>query len=364
MPNELPIPKPEVRRRISALEVLTGPYLSPEVRIAAMNEDDYEVLVYEWVSGYLSDVYQKIRAYAGAGDKGRDIVGYYRDGGIDIYQCKHYDGRIAPTDIYVELGKLCYYTHNADFPVPKKYFIVAPQGCGPTVLDMLAKPQDINQLLLDNWEKNCKSKITKTKAVELSPEFEDYIRQFDFSIISDIDPSEFVKQHAQTQYHILRFGAGIRKFRDKIPEPDPNIQIREQRYTESLFEVYQESLGIPINNVDDLMSQATYFKHFVEQRRGFYSSESLEKFSRENFPDSTPCPFDELKDDAEKVVETTLALHDQESGYKRVLLASQEIKRQNFTNSPLSLEIKPLDKDGLCHHLINEERIHWITKKN
>lgn len=362
MPNELPISKPEVRRRISALEVLNGPYLSPEVRIAAMNEDDYEILVYEWIFGYLENKYEKVRAFAGAGDKGRDIVGYYRGGGIDIYQCKHYEGRITPTDLYVELGKLCYYTFKKDFPIPKKYLIVAPQGCGPAVLDMIANPKTVNQLLLNNWDKWCKNKITKTEAVELKDGFDTYVSEFDFSIIDDVDPTELVKQHEQTPYHILRFGGGIKKFREKIPEPDPNIQVREQRYTESLFEVYEQSLGIPIKSLDDLTPQAIYLKHFIEQRRGFYSSESLEKFSRENFPDSDPCPFDELKDDVEKVLETTLAIYDHESGYKRVLLASQEIKRQNFSNNPLSFEIKPIDKDGLCHHLVNEERIFWIKK--
>lgn len=126
MPTEpQEIPKPQGKRRISTFEILSGKIISPLERMAHMPAGDFEEMILEWADGYLTAQYARIRQFGGAGDKGRDIVGYYADGTIDIYQCKHYAEKIAPTDIYKELAKICWYTYNKTFPVPKNYYIVS-----------------------------------------------------------------------------------------------------------------------------------------------------------------------------------------------------------------------------------------------
>lgn len=362
MVTELFLPSPEFKRRISVHEILSGPYIEPVKRLELLSADDYEAIVHEWATEFLAHKYKKVRIFAGAGDKGRDVVGYYDDGTVDIYQCKHYDARIAPTTLYPELGKLCYYTSIGAYPVPKKYFIVAPKGCGPDVLDMIANPTKINDIVISNWEKYCLKKITQKADIKLEGSLLQYVKSFNFSILEDIDPAEFVKQHRQTRFHVTSFGIGIKKFREIIPEPELEIHEREQKYTSSLFRVYEHESGITIANYEDLKTQQTLLKHFIQQRKSFYSAESLDKFSRDNFPDASPPPFDELKEDVENILSTTLALHSTDTPYKKVLFASQEIKRHEFTNNPLSLEMRPLDKDGLCHHLVNDERIKWIEE--
>lgn len=362
MPAEQELPRPEIKRRISTLEILQGQIVSATERVSLMSSDEYEKFILEWVFGVLTPKYQRIRSFAGAGDKGRDIVGYYPDRSIDIYQCKHYDSKIAPTTLYVELGKICYYTYTEQYPIPKKYYIVAPQGCGPTLLDMIAKPETINQKLITHWDTHCKKGITKTTDVELNGEFKSYVENFDFSIVTDISPIELIEQHKTTQFHVLRFGGGIKKYRELIPVPDPNIQPREQIYTTSLFEVYAQETGAVITNIVELQNNNTnHFEHFIMQRNSFYCVESLEKFSRDNFPDADPLPFQELKDDAYQVLYPTLKLRENDPGFTRVLLAAQTINAQSFANNPLSQEMRPLDKNGLCHHLINDERIKWIV---
>ncbi|MDG4654748.1 ABC-three component system protein [Chryseobacterium arthrosphaerae] len=359
--REISFTKPAVKRRISALEIMQGTIIPPIQHVQLMSADDYELYTLEWVDGYLGSKYNRIRLFAGAGDKGRDVVGYYDDDNVDIYQCKHYDDKLAPGTLYTELGKLCYYTLNKDYPVPLSYFIVAPKGCGPSLLDLINNPTKFNQGLLDNWEKQCKGKITKKQNIELSKELREHIESFDFSIVKDIAPHELIEQHSKTKYHIIRFGGGIKKYREFIPQADLEIQTREQQYTTMLFEVYEQRLMKSIPDAKTLQSvDKVMYKHFGTQRNAFYSAESLEKFSRENFPDSDPMPFEDLKDEAENVLLTTLEINSSKSGYERMLLASQEIKRQSFPSSPLTNEIKNLDKDGLCHHLANEDRLKWI----
>ena len=362
MIKELLLEQPAFTRRITSLEVIQGAVIPALTRVEMMSADDYEIFVLEWAHGYLAKKYIKTRSFAGAGDKGRDVVGYYNDGNIDIYQCKHYDEKLAPKTLLTELGKLCYYTFNSHFPIPKNYYIVAPKGCGPTLLDDLANPSNFNQKLLENWGSYCEKKITKKQDIPLNDKFRAYITNFDFSIVKDLASHEIIEQHRQTPYHTLRFGGGLKKYRDIIPLPEADVQPREQNYTQLLFDIYQQELNLKINSIDDLRDKGKYFIHFNTQRNSFYSAESLEKFSRDNFPDSTPLPFSDLLDDAFNIIDTTLELHAKSSGYIRILNASQELKRQNFVSSPLSLEIKPLDKDSLCNHLANEGRVKWVTE--
>jgi hypothetical protein len=361
MLHELTLSAPLPRRRISSLEIMQGPIIPAHQVVEVMPEDEYELYTMEWVYGYLKTKYTKVRIFAGAGDKGRDVVGYYPDGKVDIYQCKHYDQKISPTTVYPELAKLVYYTYKKDYPVPEKYLMVAPKGCGPAVLDLIAKPAELRKKLIENWETHCRDKITKGSSIELTGEFKEYFEAFDFGVFGDVAPHELLEQHKQTPYHVLRFGGGLKRYREIIPEAEPEIQNRELRYTSMLFDVYAQRLNSPVDSAEFLRAASEHlFKHFGKQRNSFYSAESLEKFSRDNFPDAAPMPFEELKDEAENVLSTTLELNTEKSGYERLLLASQEIKRQNFSASPLSAEMKSIDKDGLCHHLANEERIKWI----
>ena len=294
MPEELTLPTPEFKRRITIMEILQGQVIPAIDRVLLMEEDAYEDFILEWADGHLKAKYQRLRSFAGAGDKGRDIVGYYPDGSIDIYQCKHYSNKIAPSNIFVEFGKLCYYTFTKQYPIPKNYYIVAPKGCGPSLSDLIATPQNINAQLIAAWDTYCKNGITSTKEVELTGDFKAYVEKFDFSIVNDIDPTELVEQHKLTAYHILRFGGGIKKFREVIPIAETDIQPREQIYTTSLFAVYTQDIGTNITNISELQSNSpTHFEHFKMQRNSFYSAESLEKFSRDNFPDADPLPFNE-----------------------------------------------------------------------
>jgi hypothetical protein len=353
--------QPALKRRISTYEILQGTAMIPANKVKVMSSGEYEEYTLEWLFGAVKNKYVKVRAFTGAGDKGRDIVAYYPDDSVDIYQCKHYDERISPTTLYTELGKLCYYTYNHAYPTPNSYFIVAPQGCGPTVLDLINSPEKINDELIDAWEKNCLKKITRTKDVVLEGDFLEYIKNFNFSIVKDVAPHEVLEQHSQTPYHALRFGGGIKKFREVIPVPDKEIQMREQKYITALFSVYQEKLGVPIAGANDLHQRGGGLnKHFNTQRNSFYSCESLEKFGRENFAEAETEPFQELKEDAETIISNLLLSLESKSGFERLTEATTEIMRQTFTSNPLHFEIRPLDKGGLCHHLVNEEKIQWI----
>lgn len=357
------IAKPKGKRRISTFEILSGAIVSPLDRMKTISEDDFEEMVLEWADDYLSKKYSKVRQLGGAGDKGRDILGFLDNQKFDIYQCKHYATKLAPTDIYKELGKLVYFTYKGDYSIPEKYYFVSPKGVGTSVFDMIQKPSDINQILSENWDKYCKDEITKKETIELQGDFETYVKSFNFSILGEIAPHELINQHAETRYHALRFGGGLKKFREIIPEATVEIQPKELSYTSQLFEVYSENTASSISTATELEAASVdLHNHFKEQRKSFYCAETLETFSRENFPDADPLPFEELKEEAYNIATTNLLSANDKSGLERLLSVTKDVKQQSFASSPLFQEIKVQDKEGICHHLANEDKVRWVKK--
>jgi hypothetical protein len=348
------------RKRISSSEIFNGPPVPKIERLRSMSEDDFEVMVLEWAYGYLKDKYKQVRQYGGAGDKGRDVVGIYDDGKTDIFQCKHYDSPIAPSQIYVELAKLCYYTFKKEYEVPFSYYIVAPEGVGSKLEGLIDMPSELKAKLIENWEESGQNKISSLAEIKLDGKFKTYVDNFDFSIVKVKQPLELIDEHSKTVYHPSRFGGGLIKARAFIPTAAITIEDRELQYTTQLLEVYSEKLKYDVKTTSDLNKKSPEcYEEFGEHRDSFYSAESLEKFSRDNFPEPDPLPFDELKTEALSLVKTNLSLKSSDTGYVRLQSSILETQRQNFSSNPLKNEITIIDKKGLCHHLANDKKVKW-----
>jgi len=69
-------------------------------QLLALDDVQLEKLVREWVAQQKGK-YDLVKRFAGAGDMGRDVVGFYskskHDGEWDNYQCKQYN-KALPTD--------------------------------------------------------------------------------------------------------------------------------------------------------------------------------------------------------------------------------------------------------------------------
>lgn len=82
----------------------TDTSIAPIDKVHIMDEDSLEQFTLEWLFGCRKMKYSSIKRIGGAGDKGRDVVGYYSDGAVNYYQCKHYN-----------TGLSCYDTNYVDF---------------------------------------------------------------------------------------------------------------------------------------------------------------------------------------------------------------------------------------------------------
>lgn len=124
----VPLPRPATPD-VSAGVVTGGTPIAPIDRIKIFSHTQWEEFVLEWADS-LRNEYSRVERCGGPGDMGRDIVATCADAkdGWDNYQCKHYRDPLKPSAVWIELGKLVYYTHLGEYTFPRKYHFVARRG--------------------------------------------------------------------------------------------------------------------------------------------------------------------------------------------------------------------------------------------
>jgi hypothetical protein len=335
--------------------------ITPIQKVNIMDEDSFEQFTLEWLYGYKKLKYSSIKKIGGAGDKGRDVIAYYNDNSVDYYQCKHYNTPLSPTNYYLELGKLCHYTYKKEIIVPKSYYIVASNDIGPSLQDLIDNPTNLLSSLIENWDTYCRTKITKKVDVELDKEFLEYIKSFDFSIVKTYPMAQVIDEYLDTIYGNIRFGG--RKINIPIPlYPSASIEPEEMKYIIALLEAYSDELKIQIDTTKSLESYGRYFEHLNRQRKDYYSAETIRRFIRDTLTDSQQ--FDILKSE---IYDGIIDTHEQnyDSGYKRLV---EDLRQSSVTNTSKCLLDSKLhcignsERKGICHMLVNDNKLRWVDK--
>jgi hypothetical protein len=343
----------------SSAHVVSGIPIPKTQRVQLFNSDEWEEFTEEWASS-LESSYHSVRRFSGSGDKGLDVAGFvisnqFSDG-WDNYQCKFYDHPLTPSDVWVELGKVIYYTYRGDYTTPRKYYFVAPKQVGTKLANLLANAVKLKEELLNNWVKYCEDGITSTSKIKLEDGLLKHLDSFDFTIFDSISLVKMIEQHASTNFHVVRFGGGLGV------RPEPVIPLEDtvslnHRYVRQLLHVYAKSKGLDtqcldlklINNDDDLLM------NFRRQRERFYHAESLRNFSRDTLPSGV---FENLQNDIfDGVVDSYEASHKCEMSRLRVIMA--QAAAITIDANPLSSVTRPRDKQGICHQLVNDSRLNW-----
>ncbi len=353
-------PKPTVGLYTSE-HVKSGIPIPKQSRVEHFSAAEWEEFTEEWASSPDTN-YKKVVRFAGAGDTGLDVVGFISDatfvGGWDNYQCKHYDHSLTPSDIWVEIGKIIYYSFVGEYPPPRKYYFVAPKDVGTSLGKLLASPSKLKEEAKANWPKYCEKGISSTLPVLLEGDLLLYLDNFDFSIFSSKSPIDVLRWHSTTPFHAVRFGGGL-PIRPAPITPPTEIAISESRYIQQLLAAYEEHAGSPIPDVSDLNTKPDLKRDFLRQRERFYHAESLRNFARDTVPSGT---YEALQEDIyQGVVDICDARH--EDGFARMRATVIQSAQVSVSHSPLSSVARPQDKQGICHQLANEDRLIWVIKK-
>ena len=226
---------------------------------------DWEGFVNEWASSL--DAYALVERASGPGDMGCDVIATLDptlpDGPWDNYQCKHYDHPLAPSDIWIELAKLCYFTFTGAFSVPRRYVFVAPRGVGTKLMRLLKKPAELRAGLLAVWDEKCASALVEKRTIGLDNDLRRHIEAIDFSLFAHVPPLELIEGHAKTRYFAVRFGLGLPP-RPASPQPPTELSNAETRYVQQLMAAYADHLERPVLGPQEL--EPRLGRHFVRAR--------------------------------------------------------------------------------------------------
>jgi hypothetical protein len=360
----IPLPEPKYIGRLSNHEMMFGLPIPAIDRLKIFSPEQFEDLIREWSIGFLMKRkdYVECKKASGGGDKGRDIIGIIDQatGKWDNFQCKHYDHVLSPSDIYIEIGKILYYTFIKDYTVPRFYYFITALGVGPKLNEWIENPEKLKAELILNWDAYCKRKLLSTEVLLIS-DFKIYVENFDFSIFKGYDPQQIIDEHQTTPYYSARFGGGLQSKKRPITTVPSSIHLQELVYTTKLLMAYSDYKKTSISHITDLKGDAELIEHFNRQRESFYSADSLNQFSRDSFsPDYDY--FKDLKGQFFRgIIDIVTDVHG--NGYQKVKATTNFAKTLQIGQNPLSNELIMEDREGICHHLANEEeQITWVKK--
>jgi hypothetical protein len=341
-------------------QIIYGQRILPIKRVESFNPDEWEEFIEEWLD-LKKSTYIEVERLGGAGDKGRDVVAYSSDKTItdykwDCYQCKHYDNALTPTQVYVEFGKIIYYSYLKEYPIPDNYYFISPKGCGTSLSKLLQNEALLKKKLIENWDIYCKDKITN-ESIILADDFLEYVEGFNYGIFSKIHTKEIIKEHKKHPNHLIRFGGGLPE-RQKLTEKDipKDIDISESKYVNQLVLAYGSDCGESFKSLSDIEVNSNYSKHFTRARMSFHHAEQLRNFSRDSLPVGTFSDFqNEILQGIIDIVE-----EDYESGFVKVKDAEKEARKVVISSNPLKEVSVMNDRSGICHQLVNDGEIKWI----
>jgi hypothetical protein len=337
--------------------VLHGRLIPAQQQILLYSSDDWEEFILEWVH-YQKSRYKKVVRMSGATDMGIDVAGFSDDAGFsgvwDNYQCKHYDDPLTPSVAIPEIGKTLWHSFKKRFVIPRKYYFMAPKGCGMSLTKLLLNPSELRAKLIEKWDDWCGTSITSTEKIGLEGQFLAYVQACDFSVFSFKTALEVIDEHRRTPYHTARFGGGLpdRPGSESPPAEPASI---ESRYLQQLFEAYGDRQHVALVYLDDLKPWQDLIEHYHRQREYFYHAESLRNFARDTVPSGT---FEDLQDEVHAgVVEVESASH--ADGLVRMNAVTQAAAQLPLSANGLISVTKVQDKRGICHQLANEDRLTW-----
>ncbi len=333
--------------------------LEPKRVLCSLNDEQFEEMIYDWQNTYKGKRYARLEWLGGPGDKGRDVKCTWVNGDISIYQCKNYEGKLGPSDIFPEIGKCCYHSFNGDYPTPIEYIFVSPHGVSPNVSDLFSDPLELKKQLKANWSTACQPKVH----VQLGGNIEAFIDNMDFSIFNHVSPKEFLEDFEKTCYYSKYF-KDIKKPRPLGPYKAPdNIHEKELVYIAKILSAYGEYLHENIEDEKKLKAlDPNLYEDFKRHRFYFYSADCLAQYSREVYPPETPW-FDNCKEEFYHGIIDEI-IEDANHGYerlKRVIRRAAELSVSLGENPSVRLRLQ--DKKGICHHLANErDEVKWANK--
>lgn len=145
--------------------------------------------------------------------------------------------------------------------------------------------------------------------------------------------------------------------------PPNNLATHEMIYITELLSAYADHAGIPKINKDDLGNYPKYKKNFDRQRKDYYAAETIRQYSKDTLTISEMDEFDILQ---EETLDGIIEVYEDEyaDGFSRlnnVMKHATTIQLNKSLLSKLPGFISSSEKKGVCHLLVNDGQIKWVS---
>ena len=157
----------------------------------------------------------------------------------------------------------------------------------------------------------------------------------------------------------------ILKTRKKVIIVTPDdVRDSELKYVEELLKVYSEETHVEFKTKSDLLSHPELSKDFNKQRDYFYAAESIRVGLRDTEVYGRHF-FDDLKDEVYTGLEDTCE-RKYSSGKDKMNTVMDRVTLipLNSLLTHIPDWIKAQERKGVCHMLVNEDKIHWVEEKD
>ncbi|TXC73367.1 hypothetical protein FSZ31_00975 [Sphingorhabdus soli] len=324
-------------------------------KIYTLDDDDLERLIDDWV-GHKQSKYHSSEIFAGAGDMGRDVVGYQTasrlEGDWDNFQCKQLKRSLTRPGMLRELAKIFYHSGQGHFSLPANYTFVAPRGITRPANDLLTHPTELAAALKEDWDTVCSNHISDGVVVKLDPALEFTIDSFDFTHVDSLDANRLASDASMKPVLVDWFGAD-----PGAPPPGSTpekIQPEEAQYLEQLVAAYGQRRGMPYADATAALECSAYGRRLKDQRTRFFEAARFQRYYRDNTPEDVLRSFED--DVYHSVIETFNAAHADalakvDAVMERAALVSVTGVLNKYARVPV--------RQGTCHHFANDGVLSW-----
>lgn len=320
-----------------------------------MDDVELEQFVLDWVNAKKMG-YVEVKRFSGAGDLGRDVVGFLskerHEGDWHNYQCKQY-AKTLPTDTALcEIGKILYYAFQGEFSVPTRYFFVAPRGVNRNLEKLIFKPSEFKSKLTSEWDQYCADKIIDGTKITLEPTLRQFVEAFDFSTISCLSLDDILNDPAATPILYKWFKADPGEApKGNTPQ---NISSSELPYINQLVSAYSQREAKIFSSHTDIASYPEHNEHLSRQRERFYHADAFKRFYRDNTDQTVIEDFEsEILDGV--VEKCNAKFNDALERVDAVMSQAAQVKPSGILESHARVAVR----QGICHHFANEGKLKW-----
>ena len=151
----------------------------------------------------------------------------------------------------------------------------------------------------------------------------------------------------------------------EVPVP-PDAVKSEQPFIDELLRAYGDAEQMEDFTREDLVDYQEYADDLADRRVDYYAAETIRRGVLELRSDTLTGQFDVLQGEMYEGVKNTDRSNSHANGYERMLAVMEQAAITPVTNYLLSASpywISAKIKQGVCHHLVNANKLWWVKRR-